>query len=788
MIVTDQDTSPAQVDTSNLSASAVLGFKNRGDAEWKRLRGLQYSALAGQTLRRVYAHAMMAIIVAHIYFQHVSTIALAGWLIALTLINLRGTVFDRSLINTDRRLVEVAEFDRQTITSVVSGMLWSVPILFFAPHGSAMDLSALIIITGMLMMGAVVFYPAAPASVAASVIILGLATVTHLALAELWTLVLVSALFTFTAFAGCITVGRTFLLTRIAQSSLAEKEQVVSLLLREFEENEADWLWEVDTSRKVRSVSPRFAFALGQRQGEIEGQPLIELIATKNCNPRHYAPSLRELADKLKNRENFANLLVHVSIKGEERWWELSGTPMRDERGRFVGFRGVGSDVTEQRESSEKIAYLARFDTLTSLPNRLQVHEAMAEALEYAEKWKTRCALLMVDLDRFKSVNDSLGHMTGDKLLAQVSYRLRTALGDHQMCGRLGGDEFAIVIRDASDGDRLDEIARRVIDALSEPYDVEHQTLYVGASVGSAFGPRDGTTVEELMRNADLALYQAKDAGGGEHRRFEPALHASAEERMKLEASLRKAILDDEFVLHYQPVVDANSEQVVSFEALVRWNSPTHGFVSPGKFIPLAEDTRLIVPIGKWVLQQACLEARNWPDHIMVNVNVSPEQLLEPEFYDDVVQALAASGLRPERLEVEVTESIFVRDADTARNSLERIMSLGCSVALDDFGTGYSSLGYLRTLRFSTIKVDRTFVQGAGQNSNESLAIINAVVAMARSLEMTTTAEGVETSEEAALIRSLGCDKIQGYHFGRPMPKDEARKLFKTAPDQLQVG
>ncbi|PKP63543.1 MAG: diguanylate cyclase, partial [Alphaproteobacteria bacterium HGW-Alphaproteobacteria-9] len=298
---------------------------------------------------------------------------------------------------------------------------------------------------------------------------------------------------------------------------------------------------------------------------------------------------------------------------------------------------------------------------------------------------------------------------------------------------------------------------------------------------GSAEGPRDGRSVEDLMRNADLALYRAKDVGGGEHCGFEPIFHASAEERRQLEASLRGALGGNELELHYQPVVDARSEGIVSFEALVRWNSADHGFVSPGKFIPVAEDTRLILPIGKWVMRKACEEARNWPDHIKVNVNVSPEQLLEPGFHAEVVEALAASGLRPERLEVEVTESIFLRDASVARNALEQVMALGCSVALDDFGTGYSSLGYLRKLRFSTIKVDRTFVQGAAQGSAESLAIINAVVAMARSLDMTTTAEGVETAEEAELIRNLGCDKIQGYYFGRPMAANDARKLFDLA-------
>ncbi|WP_234035583.1 putative bifunctional diguanylate cyclase/phosphodiesterase [Erythrobacter insulae] len=772
----------------NLSASAVLGLRNQGDAEWVRLRGLQFSALAGQTFHRVYAHAVMAVLVAQLYFEHISLVWLVGWVAALALINFRGTRFDRSLANTDRRALQPTEFFQQTINSVVSGMLWSVPILFFAPLGSAGDLAALLLILAMLTLGSITFYSAAPAAVASLTALVGLATATHLIIFEMWFLAVCSGFFTVTALLGTITVCRTFLKARLAECNLAEKEEVVSLLLREFEENEADWLWEIDTNRKLRSISPRFAFALGYRQEEAEGKPLMELISSKNCKPSDYAPSLRELAGRLKHRENFSNLLVHVTINGDERWWELSGTPMRDDRDRFVGFRGVGSDVTEQRESSEKIAYLARYDTLTSLPNRLQLHEALGDALSYAAQWRTRCALMMVDLDRFKAVNDSLGHMTGDKLLAQVSSRLQSILGKDQMCGRLGGDEFAIVIRDASNSDRIEDIARKVIATLSEPYEVDQHTLYVGASVGSAYGPRDGDTVEELMRNADLALYRAKDTGGGAHCRFEPALHASAEERRRLEASLRQAILSDEFVLHYQPVVDARSEKIVSFEALVRWNSPEHGFVSPGKFIPLAEDTRLIVPIGRWVLQQACMEARAWPEHVKVNVNVSPEQLLEPHFHEEVIEALATSGLRPERLEVEVTESIFVRDATTARNSLEQIMALGCSVALDDFGTGYSSLGYLRTLRFSTIKVDRSFVQGAAQKSNESLAIINAVVAMAKSLDMTTTAEGVETPEEAELIRNLGCDKIQGFYFGRPMVKEDARRLFKRHTRQLKAG
>ena len=779
-IVTEPSNPSALEHPSNLPLSAILGLSDKGDLDWARLRGLQYSALAKLAFYRVFSHAVLAVFVAQIYGKTVGLIGLAVWMALLAAVHARGYKLDLSLADSERRRVTRAEFNRQTMTAVMSGLVWAGAVVVFPFFGTDGDLMALLMVVALMISGSVFFFTAAPIGILCFIAITGAGAMLHLGLAGHWMALAAVLLFVMAAILGTIEVARTFLAARIAEAEVVEKDAVVSLLLREFEENEADWLWEIDPARRLRSVSPRFAFALGRSQLEIEGSPLMEIIAGSQWQSGQFPASLHDLAERLKNRENFSELLVQVSIRGEERWWELSGTPMRDDQGRFTGFRGVGSDVTERRKSSEKIAYLARYDTLTQLPNRLQLTEALGEALRYSYQWRSRCALLMVDLDRFKSVNDSLGHLTGDKLLAQVSARLQSLMGDNEMCGRLGGDEFAIVVRDVGAPGTVHALARRVIDRLSEPYQVDHHTLYVGASVGSAEGPRDGCSVEELMRNADLALYQAKDLGGGEHCVFEPILHASAEERRQLEVALRKALGRDEMILHYQPVVDARRERVVSFEALVRWNSKDHGFISPGKFIPLAEDTRLIVPIGKWVMRKACEEARNWPDHIKVNVNVSPEQLLEPGFNAEVVEALAATGLRPERLEIEVTESIFLRDASIARNVLEQVMALGCSVALDDFGTGYSSLGYLRTLRFSTIKVDRTFVQGAATGSAESLAIINAVVAMCKSLDMSTTAEGVETAHEAELIRNLGCDKIQGFYFGRPMPAEDALKLFET--------
>ena len=759
--------------------SDILGLSRNPAFDPTRLRGDEYSELAQASRNRMLANAIVAVFVAAVFAPLIGLAYIAPWAVMLGLILYKSRQTDLLLVDPGYRAGPAAIERTQNLNAIAGSVCWLTALMVFPWLADGAQALTMLLVVLVLMISSTFVFSTSPLSVLIYLGILGLGAAGSLAINGEWPAACGVILFTIASLVATIQVRSTFVKARLAEAAVIEKDAVVSLLLREFEENEADWLWEVDPARRLRSVSPRFAFALGRAQADVEGKPLLEMISGRNWATGQFPPSLHDLAERLKNRENFSTMLVQVQILGEERWWEISGAPMRDDQGRFTGFRGVGSDVTEQRNSSEKIAYLARYDTLTQLPNRLHLTEDLGEALRYAVQWRTRCALLMVDLDRFKAVNDSLGHMTGDKLLGQVSARLQSLMGENQMVGRLGGDEFAIVIRDASTPGCIRNLAQHVIDRLSEPYQVDHHTLYVGASVGSAVGPRDGTTVEELMRNADLALYQAKDDGGGEHRRFEPELHAIAEERRSLEASLRMALGRDELVLHYQPVVDARSESVVSFEALVRWNSAEHGFVSPGKFIPLAEDTRLIIPIGQWVMRKACEEARHWPEHVKVNVNVSPEQLLEPDFHADVLRTLAATGLNPERLEIEVTESIFLRDASVARNALEQVMALGCSVALDDFGTGYSSLGYLRKLRFSTIKVDRTFVQGAAQNSAESLAIINAVVAMAQSLNMTTTAEGVETAEEAELIRNLGCDKIQGFYFGRPMPADDARGLFR---------
>ena len=547
---------------------------------------------------------------------------------------------------------------------------------------------------------------------------------------------------------------------------------------QEDDDHDADWAWSTDTLKQLMAVSPRLAHAFGRSVADLEGMPLLPLLAGETWESGDVAPALHTLADHLKRRQPFAELVLPVTVAGELRWWELAGAPRADASGEFAGFRGTGADVTAERLAADKINRMARFDPLTGLPNRLHLTESLTDALIEAEHWRNRCAFLITDLDRFKGVNDTLGHALGDRLLVQVAERLSALLGPNQLCGRLGGDEFGIVLGDAGEPAAIERLATRIVEALSAPYLIDSHHLYVGASVGIAIGPRDGKTAETLIRSADLALYRAKDTGGGVHAVYEPQLHVDAEERRLLEIALRRALANEELTLAYQPVVDAQSGTIEGFEALLRWTHPQLGSVSPVKFIPVAEQARLIGPIGEWALRTACHEAAHWPSTVRVAVNVSAEQLHSRSFVQSVAAALQSSGLPPHRLELEVTESVFMGHAPTAVAVLRDVLAMGVRLSLDDFGTGYSSLGYLSRTRFSTIKIDRSFVVGAAQGTAESLAIIRAVVALADSLGMTTTAEGVETEEELATVRRLGCRKIQGYLFGRPMPARDARALF----------
>jgi diguanylate cyclase (GGDEF)-like protein len=774
--VTSQTTS--QFARPRIDARALLGLYDPADTtDWGPIRAAQMHAGSQLALFMLAANVIGASLVTLILAPLVPLWQLASWGALVAAVGV--AVAFRRLTRRHRAAVTASLGDvRDTLLDGIAlGSVWSIAPLAFGHLADANAALGLWIVLSLLMTACAVAMAALPLATIVFVSIVGASIAATLFLIASPVLAAAAVLFTVLLIMATFARGKALVVIRAGEIAIAERDETVSLLLRETEEKGADWLWEIDAQRRVVRANPRFALSLGVDPKAINTMPFLQVLAGPTWEAGNFAAGLRELAEKLKLREPFRDLLLPVFVNKEERWWEMSASPRFDESGQFIGFRGVGSDVTEARTSADKINRMARFDTLTGLPNRLLINETLMQAMAEADKWGSRCAFMMIDLDRFKAVNDTLGHPMGDRLLGRVSERLKLLMSDNEMIGRLGGDEFAVVVRDATDTARTERLAQTIIDALSKPYEVDQHTLYIGCSVGLAIGPRDGRTAEMLIRSADLALYRSKDAGGGVFHSYEPQLHMAAEERRVLEIALRSAVENGEMHLNYQPVVNADAGNLTGFEALLRWTHPEYGNVSPAKFVPLAEDARLIAPIGEWVLRTACDEAARWDLPMRVAVNVSPEQLHNPAFVSVVAQALSQSGLPADRLELEVTESVFMREGTVAIEVLEKILDLGVRLSLDDFGTGYSSLGYLAHTRFSSIKIDRSFVQGASKGTKEAIAIIRAVVALAESLGMATTAEGVETEEEHQMVQALGCTKVQGYYFGRPLPVHEARAL-----------
>jgi len=432
-------------------------------------------------------------------------------------------------------------------------------------------------------------------------------------------------------------------------------------------------------------------------------------------------------------------------------------------------------DVTEQRRIEARIRYMAHHDALTDLPNRLLLRERLEQAL----KGNAPVAVLWLDLDRFKEVNDTLGHAVGDALLKAATERLQACVRERDTVARLGGDEFAIIQTGAGQPVGATTLALRIVEAISAPYHICDHQIVVGVSVGISVAPDDATDADQLLRNADLALYRAKNEGRGTYRFFEPGMDARMHARRQMELDLRSALANDGFELHYQPVFNLDTNTITAFEALLRWTHPERGSISPTQFIPLAEETGLIGAIGAWVLREACRQAQTWPDSIRVAVNLSPLQFKQNDLEALVMSALAASGLAPGRLDLEITESVLLENTDTTLATLHQLRGLGVRISMDDFGTGFSSLSNLRSFAFDNIKIDRSFVQGLGQ-SEQCSAIVQAVAGLGAGLDVTTIAEGVETADQLEWVRAFGIIEVQGFFLGRPVPAAEVPSLIAS--------
>jgi diguanylate cyclase (GGDEF)-like protein len=431
----------------------------------------------------------------------------------------------------------------------------------------------------------------------------------------------------------------------------------------------------------------------------------------------------------------------------------------------------------EMEQLNADLYRLAHRDALTDLANRGLFHEVMARQLARAQDEGDSVAVFCIDFDRFKNINDAYGHHAGDLVLKQAAERMRNAAKDCDILARVGGDEFLLLQIAASQPQGAAQLANRLIKELADPFDIDGHQTYIGGSIGIAVSPEDGGSVDELIRNADLALYQAKEDGRGTYRFFEPEMDLRMQERRIVERDLRKALPAGEFELYYQPVVNLASNKISGFEALIRWNHPERGLVFPNKFIPLAEEIGFIVPMGDWVVRQACAAAAQWPDDLVVAVNISAIQFRNPGLAHTIAVALAASGLRPSRLEIEITETALLQDKDATLAILHQLRALGVRIAMDDFGTGYSSLTYLQCFPFDKIKIDRSFVKDITENVG-SLNIVRAIAALAHGIGMTATAEGVETKDQLDSVISEGCTEMQGFLYSRPLPMGEIERLF----------
>ncbi|MGA8967646.1 MAG: EAL domain-containing protein [Pseudolabrys sp.] len=446
------------------------------------------------------------------------------------------------------------------------------------------------------------------------------------------------------------------------------------------------------------------------------------------------------------------------------------------------GWLATHEDVTERQRSEDRIAHMARHDALTDLPNRMLLLEQLNHEIKRVKRGEC-LAVLCLDLDQFKSVNDALGHHIGDELLKLVGERLRGCTRELDVVARMGGDEFAIIMTQMEQAADAATLSKRIRDSVIKPYQVEGHQIVTDISIGISVAPMDAVESDELLRNADMALYDAKADGRGTFRFFEPEMNTRMKVRRELEMDLRKALATEQFELYYQPLVVLETNEVNGFEALLRWNHPARGMVSPADFIPIAEETGLIVPLGEWVLKAACNEAVHWPEHIKVAVNLSPAQLNCRNLVSMVTSALNETGMPPHKLQLEITETVLLQNTFTTLATLHELRKMGVQIALDDFGTGYSSLSYLRSFPFDKIKIDRSFIQDLS-NGAEPLAIVNAVAGLAKCLNMTSTAEGVETQQQMDVLQAIGCTEMQGYLFSHARPANEIRQFFQRKIDK----
>jgi diguanylate cyclase (GGDEF)-like protein len=639
------------------------------------------------------------------------------------------------------------------------------------------------VIIGMASGGAFAYW-SLPSAAIAYVAIIGLGGMIGLVLTGKAACILMAvALFLYCAFVLRHALSSAALLRAHVETkhTLEESRSDVVILLSHFEEDSSDWIWQMGADLRHKRNLDRFAKALECSASSIANTNWSDMIRPLLKDERQ-SLFYTKFEALLSQENDVRDAILYFGKPDDERVWKVSAHAKRTANGAFAGWDGVVSDITEQRRSEAKVLHLAHHDVLTGLPNRARFEQVYTETTAIYDSTETGAYLLYIDLDGFKGVNDTLGHVTGDQLLKQVCDRLKEVTRRSDVLARYGGDEFLLLSLVPEGKSQVERLAQRICSVMAEPFKILDQQVLIGASIGVAAVGKDGVALNVVLRHADLALYRAKEEGRNQVKFFEPSMDEKERHRRDLKVDMRTALVQNQFRLHYQPIVGTEDGKVAAYEALLRWQHPERGNIPPLDFIPLAEENGFIVELGAWILNEACRQASSWNNDVRVSVNLSAVQIRSPLLLPTVVNALADSGLLPHRLELEVTETSLVEDKDAAFATLRALKALGVSIALDDFGTGYSSLAYIHEFPFDKIKIDRSFVQSC-ETRKQSAAVVHAVLGLASELGMSTVAEGVETAEQLALLTEKGCNEAQGYYLGKPK---SAKELFSNDGQKLE--
>jgi diguanylate cyclase (GGDEF)-like protein/PAS domain S-box-containing protein len=688
------------------------------------------------------------------------------------------------------------ELYRPVAESAMLGLAWSICPVMFLPMTQGLDLAIVLWVCTGMMTGAAYVLSTLPAAAIpfVSALSFGMAIglirsgteseqLSLLGLLAVLTIVMIRT--TSWNYANHVRSWLQQAMLTDQTDQLEKKQQVISLLLNEFEEAASDCLWETDSEHRLARPSKYLSERSGFTLEELDQQPLISFFDAENPEARE---DLERLRTALAQHQPIHNLCLAVRRATRAEWWRISAKPVFDEAGAFEGFRGVAADITDKRIADQRVAYLAHFDSLTGVPKQEKLREALNAAVSSFGAGTAPFAVHCLDLDRFKTINDVHGHAVGDAVLQSAARRIQSVLGPRDIVARFGGDEFVILQQGISGPGEAMALALTIQDLMSVPVETDTALVQTTVSIGIALFPEHAVAAADLMRFADLALMSAKEGGRDSSRLFEPGMNDAVRQRTRMEADLRGALANNEFVLNYQPIVDAHSGRVGGYETLIRWEHPERGNVNPAEFVPILEQTGLIWQVGNWIIREALREAATWDPSLKVSINLSPMQVKNRSLLTIITHTLAQTGVDPRRVDFEITETALFDTTEDSLSVMHALRDLGASISLDDFGTGYSSLSYLRSFPFSKIKIDKSFVDKM-ETSEECAAIIQAVLGLARRLGMRTTAEGVESAEQARKLAADGCTELQGYLYGRPGLPAELEKagLLRRAKVPAEV-